>query len=159
MKILRLFLLFLLAATGGASAQSLLDRLDDALTFTAFDGSCRVRLSGLVDLEGYHVEQPPPALIETDRHSLFNPRLTLFLDAQLGQHIYIFAQSRVDRGFDPSDSQARMRADEYALRVTPWDDGRFNVQVGKFATVVGNWTYRHTSWDNPSSMLPCPTKT
>src|SRR6266446_507562 len=41
------------------------------------------------------------------------------------------------------------RLDEYAVRVTPWDDGRFNLQVGKFATVVGNFVLRHLSWENP----------
>jgi hypothetical protein len=156
MKAARVVLLLTFACACSASAQSILDRLDDALTFAAFDGSCRVRLSGLVDIEGYHLEQPAPALIYSDRHSLFNPRLTLFLDAQLGSHIYAFAQSRVDRGFDPSDSQARMRLDEYALRFTPWDDGRFNLQVGKFSTVVGNWNQRHISWDNPFINAPLP---
>jgi hypothetical protein len=73
----------------------------------------------------------------------------LFFDAQLGPHIYFFAQSRLDRGFDPADAPADMRLDEYAVRWTPFDDGRFNVQIGKFGTVVGNWMQRHQSWDNP----------
>jgi hypothetical protein len=80
--------------------------------------------------------------------------LTLFLDAQFGSQIYFFAQSRLDRGFDPSDHGAQVRLDEYALRFTPWDDGRFNVQVGKFATVVGNWVPRHLSWENPFINAP-----
>ncbi|EDY17757.1 hypothetical protein CfE428DRAFT_4796 [Chthoniobacter flavus Ellin428] len=156
MKIARTFLYLLLAATVEARAQSIIEQLDNALTFSAFDGSCRVRLSGLVDLEAYHLEQPAPALIDTDRHALFNPRLSLFLDAQFGSHVYAFAQSRVDRGFDPSDSGGRMRLDEYAVRVTPWDDGRFNVQAGKFSTVVGNWAPRHDSWENPFINAPLP---
>src|SRR6266567_1025556 len=81
--------------------------------------------------------------------NLFNPRLTLFLDAQYGSQIYFFAQSRLDRGFDPSDRGAQVRLDEYALRITPWDDGRFALQIGKFATVIGNWVPRHLSWENP----------
>jgi len=38
----------------------------------------------------------------------------------------------------------------------PWDDGRFNVQVGKFATVVGNWVPRHHSWEDPFITPPLP---
>jgi len=157
MKTARVILLLLLiASTDGADAQSVIEELDNALTFAAFDGSCRVRLSGLVDLEAYHLEGPAPSLIYTDHHDLFNPRLTLNLDAQLGSHIYAFAESRVDRGFDPSDSEGRMRLDEWAVRATPWDDGRFNFQVGKFSTVVGNWASRSDSWQNPFITAPLP---
>jgi len=127
----------------------LFDRLDAALTFAAFDDNFRVRLSGTIDLEIYHFEQPAPALIDSRNDTLFNPRLTLFLDAQMGSQFYFFAQARLDRGFDPSDNGASIRLDEYALRLTPWADARFTLQLGKFATVVGNWVPRHLSWDNP----------
>ena len=125
------------------------DRLDNALTLSAFEQNLRARLSGTLDLEAYHFEQPAPGLIDSNIDNLFNPRLTLFLDAQYGSQIYFFAQSRVDRGFDPAARGAQARLDEYALRITPWDDGRFNLQIGKFATVVGNWVPRHLSWENP----------
>jgi hypothetical protein len=130
------------------------DRLDNALTITAFDGNLRARLSGTIDTEFYNFQQPAPGLIDSEIDNLFNPRLTLFLDAQLGSQIYFFAQSRLDRGFDPSNHRAQVRLDEYALRFTPWDDGRFNLQVGKFATVVGNWVPRHLSWENPFINAP-----
>jgi len=126
------------------------------LTFSAFDDKVRSRFSGLLDLEGYSFPQPPPGFIFADGHTLFNPRLSLFLDAQLGPKFYFFGQARFDRGFDPSDGSAEARLDEYALRFTPWDDGRFNVQVGKFSTVVGNWVSRHLSWDNPFINAPLP---
>ena len=158
-KIARLFLLFAVLAGAGessAQAQDWLDRLDDSLAASAFNGAFRVRLSGLLDLEAYHIEQPSPGLIYTDRSYLFNPRLTLFLDAQAGPFVYGFVQTRLDRGFDPSDAGLQVRADEYAVRVTPWSDGRFNIQVGKFATVVGNWAQRHDSWDNPFITAPLP---
>src|SRR3981081_769806 len=113
-----------------------LDRLDSALTIAAFEENLRARLSGTIDLEVYHFQQPAPGLIDSKVDDLFNPRLTLFLDAQWGGQIYFFAQLRLDRGFDPSDHGAQIRLDEYALRVTPWEDGRFSVQLGKFATVV-----------------------
>ncbi len=130
------------------------DRLDSALTVTALHDNLRARLSGTVDLEVYHFEQPAPGLIDSKIDNLFNPRLTLFLDAQSGSQIYFFAQSRLDRGFDPSDRGAQVRLDEYALRITPWEDGRFTLQIGKFATVVGNWVPRHLSWENPFINAP-----
>jgi hypothetical protein len=135
-------------------ADDFLDRIDEALTVTAWQDQLRARLSGTIDLEGYHFQQPAPGLINTRSDNLFNPRLTLFLDVQAGSHIYIFVQSRLDRGFDPTDHGAEIRLDEYALRFTPWDDARFTFQVGKFATVVGNWIPRHLSWDNPFITAP-----
>jgi hypothetical protein len=125
------------------------DRLDNALTISAFQNNLRARLSGTLDLEIYNFEQPAPDLIDSKIDTLFNPRWTLFLDAQLGSQIYFFTQTRLDRGFDPSDHGAQIRMDEYALRLTPWNDGRFTMQIGKFATVVGNWVPRHLSWENP----------
>ena len=130
------------------------ERLDSALAVTAFQDNLRARLSGTLDLEVYHFQQPAPGLIDSKIDNLFNPRLTLFLDAQLGSQFYFFAQSRLDRGFDPSDHGAQIRLDEYALRITPWEDGRFTLQVGKFATVIGNWVPRHLSWDNPFVNAP-----
>src|ERR1700730_9593492 len=135
-------------------ADELLDRLDTALSVSAFQDNLRVRLSGTLDLEIYNFEQPAPGLIDSRVDTLFNPRLTLFLDAQIGSQIYFFAQSRLDRGFDPSDNGAQVRLDEYALRVTPWKDGRLTVQIGEFSTVVGNWTPRHLSWENPFINAP-----
>src|SRR5438876_77173 len=154
MKLLR-GLAFLVACTAYATEpDDFLDRLDTALTIASFHDNLRLRLSGTIDLEAYHLQQPAPGLIDSKIDNLFNPRLTLFLDAQIGSHIYFFTQARLDRGFDPSDHGAQVRLDEYALRVTPWDDGRFTLQAGKFATVIGNWVPRHLSWDNPFINAP-----
>src|SRR5437764_1702365 len=152
---LRAFSLCIFACTACAfDIDGFLDRLDTALTISAFQYNLRARLSGTLDLEIYHFEQPAPGLIDSRIDTLFDPRLTLFVDAQLGSHIYFFAQTRIDRGFDPSDNGAQIRLDEYALRITPWEDGRFTFQAGKFATVVGNWVPRHLSWDNPFINAP-----
>jgi hypothetical protein len=150
MKNLAVLSLYLLACPAQAfELDDLFDRLDGALTIAAFQDNLRAHLSGTLDLEAYHFDQPAPGLVDSHLDNLFNPRLTLFLDAQYGSQIYFFAQSRLDRGFDPSEHGARVRLDEYALRFTPWDDERFNLQIGKFATVIGNWVPRHLSWDNP----------
>ncbi len=150
MKLVRALSLCLLACTARAiEIDDYFDRLDTALTLTAFHNNVRARLSGTIDMEAYHFEPSAPGLIDSKIDNLFNPRLTLFLDAQTGSHVYFFAQSRLDRRFDPSNHGAQIRLDEYAARLTPWDDGRFNLQVGKFATVIGNWVPRHLSWENP----------
>jgi hypothetical protein len=143
-------------ASAAFGADDWLDQVDDALTMTAAQDRLQARLSGLIDLEGYHLQQPPPGLLFTDKNDLLNPRLSLFLDAQWGSHVYFYAQSRLDRGFYPSDGNAQLRLDEYAIRLTPGDDSRLNVQIGKFATVVGNWVPRHDSWENPFVTDPLP---
>ena len=155
MKALSALCFCLLASTALAfEVDDFFDRLDSALTRSAFQDQLRMRLSGTIELELYHFEQPAPGLIDSKIDNLFNPRLILFLDAQYGSQVYFFAQSRLDRGFDPSDRGAQIRLDEYALRITPWDDGRFTLQIGKFATVVGNWVPRHLSWENPFVNAP-----
>jgi hypothetical protein len=153
----RLGVLFLLASGLRAlAADDPLDLLDQALTKSFFDDRLRLRVSGLLDLEYYNFPQPPPGLIRADNHDLFAPRLSLFLDAKAGRGVYFFLQTRVDTGFDPTDLGAQWRLDEYALRLTPWSDGRFNLQLGKFSTVVGGWVARHLSWDNPFINAPLP---
>jgi hypothetical protein len=140
-------------------AEGFLDEVDQALTISAFHDQVRARVSGLLDLEYYNFPQPTPGLIRADGHNLFAPRLSVFLDAKIGPNVYFFAQSRIDTGFDPTDLGEQWRADEYALRITPWKDGRFNLQIGKFPTVVGAWVARHLSWDNPFVNAPLPYET
>src|SRR5207237_7522755 len=134
----------------------LLDRVNDALSIRNSQNQFQLQLSGLIDFEAYFIDQRAPALIETDDSFLFNPRLSIFLDAQWTKHLYFFFQARVDRGFDPSDQGAQIRLDEYFLRYTPLDNSWINFQVGKSATVVGNWVLRHYSWDNPLINAPLP---
>lgn len=142
-----------LAAPVHGSEESF-DRFSDALVFSSADGHVRARLSGTLDLEVYRVQAPAPGLIYTSDDTLFNPRLTLFLDAQAGERVYVFAQARADRGFDPTDRHLRGRLDEYAVRIAPWHGVNFNVQAGKFATVIGSWVPRHGSWENPFITAP-----
>lgn len=153
-----LLALGLLAGGVNASAQAILSRVDDALYVQSKDGFFRCDLSGRVDLEGYYIDQQPPGLIFPTDKFFFNPRLSLFLDARLGEQFYSFVQFRADRGFDPGlkRSDGDVRFDEYLLRWTPWREGELNVQVGKFATAIGNWVPRHLSWENPFINAPAP---
>lgn len=157
MRLLRIFsFCFFACLTSALALDDFFDRLDETLTINAFDGRVRAQFRGLLDFEVYHLDGPVPSLLYSDDDWLQNPRLSLFLDAQIGPYVYVFAQARVDRGYDPNDGDIEVRADEYALRVSPWQDGRFNLQIGKFATVVGNWVAHHHSWENPFITAPLP---
>src|SRR5262249_29177303 len=103
------------------------DFLDDAnrmLSLGDNNSQFHLRISGLLDLEGYYLDQPAPGLIDTDDNLLFNPRLTIFVDARWSKYLYFFGQVRVDRGFDPSDEGAQIRLDEYFLRYKPFGNSR-----------------------------------
>ncbi len=149
--------LLVLAVSAATPAQEALDRLDEALFIESADGNFRTDLSGLWDVEAYYIDQRPPAILVSDDDVLFNPRLALFLDTTLGRHFYSLVQARIDRGFDPGVAgNLDARFDEYLLRYTPFDDGRIQLQVGKFAAVVGNWVQRHDSWRNALINAPLP---
>ncbi|MCW5891393.1 MAG: hypothetical protein KIT14_12700 [bacterium] len=136
---------------------AVLDRLGERLTLSTADGRFRAAVSGLADLEGWYVDQRPPGIVFGDGASFANPRLTLFLDAHAGRRLYAFVQARVDRGFDPREVHgAEARADEYLVRWSPLGPTRLHLQVGKFATAIGNWVGRHLSWDNPLVTAPLP---
>ncbi len=90
MKLRRFLFLLALFAARDLRADDFLDRLDEKLTLSTADDQFRARLSGTLDLEFYHFDQPAPGLIDSGSDDLFNPRLTLFLDAQLGPAIYFF---------------------------------------------------------------------
>jgi hypothetical protein len=139
-----------------AHADDWMDNLDESLRVSFFKGAVTAQLSGLLDLEGYYIEQPPTALYTAGGNALFNPRLTFNLDAQITPAIYAFAEARVDRGFDPSDRNLEARFDQYAISYKPWNEVPFSIQAGKFASVVGTYAERSDSWTNPFINAPLP---
>ncbi len=152
-----LFTVILFSGFQAASAQDFLDNLGDHLKFNAANGAIAGKLSGLVDFDQYYVQQPAPGLIYSSNSFLTNPHITLNLDVQMGKQFYLFVQGSGGRGFDPGSYKGgQVRLDQYALRYTPRTDDSFNVQVGQFSTIVGNWTSRHDSWSNPFINAPVP---
>lgn len=149
-----------LTLAAGLPAQEALERLGERLNFGFANGALRVRLSGSFELEAHSSSETTADLVSGGDDTLLNPRFTLYLDAQAGTRGYIFAQGRVDRGFDVYAPQEKTEArfDEYALRVELSEPGtgRLFAQAGKFATAVGNWTKRHAAWDNPFITAPLP---
>ena len=122
MKLRVLSLCFFACTASAFDTYDFFDRLDTALTISAFHDNLRARLSGTLDLEIYHFEQPAPGLIDSSIDTLFNPRLTLFLDTQVGSHIYFFSQSRLDCG-------RRHQPDEGLTRMIPKSGHRFSDQI------------------------------
>lgn len=133
----------------GYAADDPLDAIDTKLTFSAPGGELHARISGTANAEFYHGDQSATGFVFTESRSLFVPRLITYLDVQYGKHWYGFAQVRVDRGFDPSDAGWRARLDEYALRYAVAPEGRCCLQIGQFASLIGNFSARHDPWENP----------
>jgi hypothetical protein len=144
------------AASAHADVLDFLEQVDNSLFLQTPNGFFRTDLSGLFDLEGYYIDQRPPGLLGGDGEDFINPRLSLFLDTHLGKHFYSFVEGRIDRGFDPHTAVRDARFDQYLLRYTPFEEPVLNLQLGKFATVVGNWVARHDSWNNPFINAPVP---
>ncbi|MDP1578733.1 MAG: hypothetical protein Q8M02_00540 [Candidatus Didemnitutus sp.] len=145
-----------LALAGAAAGRGGLAEWEERLLFNTPDQSVVARLSGTLDIEAYWLSTPPPGLLFTRERFLLNPRLTLLLDAQVGELVYVFGQARVDRGFDPSDRALQVRVDELGVRVTLRREAKHSLQLGQFATVVGNWVPRHGSWENAFVTAPLP---
>ena len=147
------------ASIAAGTAQAELDILDEAenrLRFRTRDGGVEARLSGLFDLEGYRLDEHPPGLVFGGSSDLVNPRLWLFLDTRFGERLSSFVEVRADRGFDPRSDSASVRFDEYLLRYVAIAEPLLEVEIGKFATLFGNWVDRHDSWENPLIDAPLP---
>src|SRR5438046_8688923 len=95
---LHAFSLCVFACTACAfDVDDFLDRLDTALSISAFHDNLRVRLSGTLDLEIYQFEQPAPGLIDSNIDTLFSPRLTQCLAAQIGLKLYLYSEPQLHR--------------------------------------------------------------
>lgn len=102
-------------------------------------------------------DTPTPADLDRTDTSFFAPRLTLDVDASLGDHWFLLATARFDRGFDPGDQpDGDVRLDEIILRWRVCDDQRLNFQIGKFPTVFGAWANTHGFFDDPFLLAPLP---
>lgn len=135
-------------------AQRSLDALGERLTFISADGAAWARLSSMNDLTVYAPDAPAPGLLFSDDSVFVAPRLSMSLDAGMGERVLAHAQLRVDRGFDPgSDEHGDVRFDQYFLQGNILD-GRVQIRAGKFATAFGGWVDRHLAWDNPLITAP-----
>jgi hypothetical protein len=135
---------------------SWLDQVDNSMRVSFFKGAIVAQLSGLLDFEGYYIEQPTIGTYTTNNNELFAPRLTLNFDAQITPAVYAFAELRVDRGFDPADQNLEARFDSYGISWKPYSKLPVEIQAGKFASVVGTYSEQYDSWSNPFIDAPLP---
>jgi hypothetical protein len=102
-------------------------------------------------------DTPAPALLDLSDDAFFAPRFSLAVDASAGDHWFLHATARWDRGFDAGDRpDGEVRLDELMLRWRPFDDQRLNFQAGKFPTVFGAWPGQHDFFDDPFMIAPLP---
>lgn len=136
-----------------------LDHVSRDLHFISDDGEFEAQLSGSVDMRTYYFAQRPIGFVfprpGSNNHTQYSPRLTLNLDAFYGERLYGFVKFRWDDGLDPGYQNNSVRLDEIFLRGTVIMNA-LDVQVGKFATVFGNWAGRHGAWESPFISPPLP---
>lgn len=147
------FLIFLLSFHGQTFAlqeqfENGIEFLQNRLQYSSPQRKVNLRISALADLEYYMVDQRPPGLIFPD-HDFVQHRVALFAEGTIAPWLYGLLQAKFDRGVDPGFEQSDGRLEEYFLRWSPLGNSKLNLQVGKFAMVLGNWVNRHDSWNNP----------
>ena len=146
-----------LCGTADAIAQDFLDALDNKLSYASADGGVRANLSLVGDLTVFAADQPAQGLLFTTSDTFLAPRLSAFLDVQIGDRWLLHGQARADRGFDPgAESSGDVRIDEYFLQYRASYAGQLNLRAGKYATVFGSWAPRSLAWDNPLVTAPGP---
>ena len=102
-------------------------------------------------------DTPSPALLDLTSEPFFAPRFTLDLEAAAGEHWFLLATARWDRGFDAgAQPDGDVRLDETMLRWRVCDDQRLNFQIGKFPTVFGAWPAGQDFFDDPFLLAPLP---
>ena len=102
-------------------------------------------------------DSPSPALLDLSSEPFFAPRFTLDLEAAAGEHWFLLATARWDRGFDAgARPDGEVRLDEMMLRWQVGDDPRLNFQIGKFPTVFGAWPAGQDFFDDPFLLAPLP---
>jgi len=125
------------------------------LSWSSKNGWVQFQYTGTFEFEGYIVDSRPPGLI-VGKNSFFYYKDTNLLRLSLGEHLFFFTNFQDDRGFDPDDRSVRSDFQEYFVRCTPFDEPWVNIQVGKFATPVGNFVPRHATFQNPLVRDPLP---
>lgn len=150
-----LALAVLLLGSSACRAGSLFDDLGAALSFSSEEGDAWAQLSFVNEVTAFVPDDPAPGLLFSDASSFIAPRISMTVDAGLGQSVLVHARARADRGFDPgTEDDGDLRLDEYFVEAALPGPGRPRLRVGKFATAFGGWVERHLSWDNPLITAP-----
>lgn len=148
-------ILLTLASAHAVQAQESLDRVSELLHQESAGGALRASLSLVADSLVLAAEPTAQGSLIEDDEAFFQPRLSAFLDVEIGRHFLLHGQMRADRGFDPGSAPGgQVRLDEWYLQWNVLGDDRLKIRAGKFATAFGSWVNRHLSWDNPLVTAP-----
>lgn len=144
-----------LALAAPAAAQDGWPTLADAgLAYISESGAVQIDLSGRLDLEFFGMSGTDAGLAEGDG-TWIAPRLRLFTDVFLGDHVYGLFELRGDRGSGPFEGEEEIRLDQAFLRASTVS-GSFGLQVGRFASPFGSYAQRHLTDQDPFGRPPLP---
>jgi len=117
--------------------------------YVSATGSVQIAVSGQLDLEGMNFSESRFGLAEGgDAGRLFAPRLRLFADIFLGDHVYGLLEFRADRGDPPGPGEWDAHLEEAFIRVGT-ASGSLSVQGGRFASPFGAYAARHLTPVDP----------
>lgn len=123
---------------------------DAGVGYLSKDGRFQVDLSGQMDVEGYYFTAEDDALsgLAYGSGPLFAPRVRLFLDVFLGDHVYGVVEWRGDRGEAPTAGFWEARVEQAYLSVGN-TSGSFQLQGGIFPSPFGSYAQRHLTVVDP----------
>lgn len=134
-----------------------LDSLKNHLIYQTDDGWFYVEGGVQVDWTGYYTDNdqnnPPGFFFPHDGKRFdWSPRLTLTLDAWVGERLYAFVKFRHDDGVHPGVSKFYeeshdSRFDEFFLRYQVLGSA-LEIQAGQFVPKMGNFLSRQDNWDS-----------
>jgi hypothetical protein len=137
-----------------AEGQTLPTLRDAGAEYVSPGGAFQVTLSGQVDLEVLSFLGTDAGLAWGDG-LLVAPRVRLFTDLFLGDHLYALVELRADRGEAPRAGAEEARVEQAFVRVSN-RTGSFSVQAGRFASPFGSYALRHLTVGDAFLRPPLP---
>ena len=125
----------------------------DRAYWTNASGSVQAGLSGRLELDGYVAGDDGPGLLSG--RDLFAPRLRVFGDLFLGDHVQLLVEGRVDRGDVPGTEDLDARIERAYVRVGGGGT-LLAFTLGKFPSPVGGYAERHLTTADPFIRPPVP---
>jgi class 3 adenylate cyclase len=119
------------------------------------DNRFRLDVSGRLIIEAFAPGDDGSGLI-AENDSFLAGRLSLFLDATFGYHLWATVELRADRGEAPSNQALTGRLEQAFVVVSPWQDRRLEFQVGRFLSPFGGWPQRHDTTSDAFIRPPIP---
>jgi class 3 adenylate cyclase len=124
------------------------------LGYESPSGRYQVAWSGQLDLEILSLSKQDVGLARGEG-TFLAPRLRLFTDIFVGDHLYGLVELRGDRGEAPTRGLLQGRVEQAYVRLSD-ASGRVSLQVGRFASPFGSYAERHLTPQDPFVRPPLP---